>query len=326
MPLAEIENLRMTLTTREGAAKLLDGISLSIGQGELLAIVGETGSGKSLTGMSLLGITPRRSISTGRVSVGGLSVLPLGPGVLRELRGRKVAVILQNPSTALNPVFTVGQQIGEILRAHQGMRREKERRAKVVEYLREVELPRADELHDAYPHELSGGMKQLVLLAMALACRPSLIVADEATTALDVTTQFQVLRLFDRVRREHGLACVWITHDLGVAAHIASRVAVLYLGTVVEEGPVEQVLLHPRHPYTQALVAALPRRGARVRDLRSLAGDIPNVWERPSGCAFHPRCPVRLQQCATDDPPVAPVGDGHRAVCHLYTPGGEGNR
>lgn len=313
-----IVNLRISIPTHRGAAKVVDGVSISVEPGSVLAIVGETGSGKTLTAMSILGVHPKRATLSGFIHVSGLSVVPLKSGVLRQIRGRQVAVVLQNPSTALNPVFTVGVQISELLRVHQGIRKKAELRQRALEYFREVELPRAETLFDAYPHELSGGMKQLVLLAMALACRPQLLVADEPTTALDVTTQSRVLKLFDRIRRERNLAAIWITHDLAVGAHVADNVLVLYAGAMVEYGPVREVLLYPQHPYTQALIGSLPEHGRRISDLVALPGDIPSAFALPSGCRFHPRCPHSVASCRTVEPNFLEVADGHKVACHLY--------
>jgi oligopeptide/dipeptide ABC transporter ATP-binding protein len=319
MSVARIDGLGIAIRTGSGVARVVNGVSLDVGQAEVLALVGETGSGKSLTAMSLLGFYPKKSDVSGSIVVEDISMLPLRGDARRQVRGRKVAVILQNPSTALNPVFTVGTQISEVLKVHQHIRGKAELRQKATQYFREVDLPRGDQLFDAYPHELSGGMKQLVLLAIALACQPSLIVADEPTTALDVTTQAEVLRLFRRIQKERGLAALWITHDLGVAALIADRIAVLYAGSLVEQGPARDVLTAAHHPYTQALIASLPERGRRVRDLEALAGDMPSALQIPGGCPFHPRCPKRMPRCESEPPRPAPISDDHVAVCHLYS-------
>ena len=319
MNVAQIKNLGIAIHTSHGVARVVNGVSLDVEQAEVLALVGETGSGKSLTAMSLLGFQPKKSDVSGTIMVEDIALLPLGAAdARRQVRGRKVAVILQNPSTALNPVFTIGTQISEVLKVHQHIRGRTELRRRAIEYFREVDLPRADQLFDAYPHELSGGMRQLVLLAIALACQPSLIVADEPTTALDVTTQAEVLRLFRRIQKDRGLAALWITHDLGVAALIADRIAVLYAGSLAEQGPARDVLTAPRHPYTQALIASLPERGRKVRDLEALPGDMPSALEIPAGCPFHPRCPKRLSHCDTEPPPRARITDAHISVCHLH--------
>jgi len=323
----DVRDLRIEIDGRAGLLCLLDGVSLRVGRGEVVTLVGETGSGKTLTGMAALGFFPPGARVAGGVRVDGIALRPATPLALAAVRGRRVAMVPQNPSTALNPVFPIGQQLGELLAVHRKLRGRAAQRAAALELLREVDLPRPEEILTGYPHQLSGGMQQRVLIAMALACEPLLLVADEPTTALDATTQAQILRLVMRIRRERGLALLWITHDLGVAARIADRVVVLYAGRVMEEGPVEQVLGAPRHPYTRAVIESLPGHGRRVRDIRALRGDLPSPAALPAGCRFHPRCPARIEACASTAPTLLAVGDGHRAACLLYAEGApEGRR
>lgn len=317
-PVLAVRDLSVQLEGRAGTLNLLDRVALTVARGEVVAVVGETGSGKTLTGMAALGFFPARARVQGSVRVDGVELVPPTPQALAAVRGRRVAVVPQNPSTALNPVFTVGQQLGELLLTHRRLGSLRERREAALSLLREVELPRPAALLNAYPHELSGGMQQRVLIAMALACEPELVVADEPTTALDATTQAQILRLVLRLRAERGLALLWITHDLGVAAHLADRVVVLYAGKVMEDGPVAAVLGSPRHPYTRAVIDSLPGGGRRVRDIRSLPGDLPSPAALPAGCRFHPRCPMRFDPCAGTEPLLRLVGDGHAVACHRY--------
>jgi peptide/nickel transport system ATP-binding protein len=317
MAVLDVIDLSITIHGRQGDSRVVDDVTLSVAPGTVVGVVGETGSGKTLTAMTALGLYPSRATLGGRVSVCGIGMVPLNPRAAAAVRGRMVAVVLQNPSTSLNPVFTIGAQIAELLRTHQGLRKPREQRRAAIRYFEEVELPRPDALYDAYPHELSGGMQQRVLIAFALACRPQLIVADEPTTALDVTTQARILRMLKRVQAEHTMAMLWITHDLSVAAQIADRIAVLYAGAVVETGPTRAVLTAPRHPYTQALIASLPARGRSVRDLAGLPGDMPNPAALPTGCRFHPRCPHRMERCVVEVPRDYRVTPDHVAACFL---------
>lgn len=317
MGLLDIDDLSIRIPSGRGDLQVVDHVHLSVAEGEVLGIVGETGSGKTLTAMTGLGLYPAGARTRGRVAVAGIDVLPITESAAIRVRGRIAAVVLQNPSTSLNPVFTVGEQMAELLRTHQRIRKESELRRLAQQYFEEVELPRPDALYDAYPHELSGGMQQRVLIACALACRPQLLIADEPTTALDVTTQAQILRMLRRVRKEHGMAMLWITHDLSVVAQIADRIAVLYAGSVAEIGPTRDVLGSPQHPYTQSLIASLPTRGRTVRELEGLPGDVPSPLARPSGCPFHPRCPKVMERCSTVVPPFFAVTPYHSAACLL---------
>jgi len=319
----DVDSLSITIPSSRGDLRVVDQVSLAVESGEVVAIVGETGSGKTLTAMTALGLYPTRARLAGTVRVQDIEVIPPSGASDRLVRGRIVAVVLQNPSTSLNPVFTIGQQIGELLRTHQRLRKPGDIRRVAVDYFREVELPRPDAVFDAYPYELSGGMQQRVLIALALACRPKLIVADEPTTALDVTTQAQILAMLKRLRAEHGMAMLWITHDLSVASQVADRIAVLYAGAIVEMGPAGRVLREPEHPYTRSLLASLPTRGKSVRDLAGLPGDIPSPAAIPPGCRFHPRCPRRFAPCDTIEPAQRWLDPERMVACHLFDPPAE---
>ena len=310
MPLLEVENLHVEF----GTFKAVDGVSLSLDAGEVLGIVGESGSGKSVTALALMGLidAPGRVNAT-RLSFDGRDLLTMREKSRRRLLGRDIAMIFQDPMASLNPCFTVAFQLMETLRIHEGGSR-RELRARALQLLRDVEIPDAESRLDAYPHQLSGGMSQRVMVAMAIACNPRLLIADEPTTALDVTIQAQMLALLLKLQRERGMALVLITHDLGVVAEVAQRVLVMYAGQVVETAHVPQLFDAPRHPYTEALLSALPEHNIGQRRLRSMGGLVPGAFDRPAGCLLSPRCPYVQDRCRTEAPPMA--GDpGAQARC-----------
>ncbi|MGY1742199.1 MULTISPECIES: ABC transporter ATP-binding protein [unclassified Blastococcus] len=323
-PVLEVEDLRVRLRTPRGTAHVVNGLDYTVGPGETVAVVGESGSGKSVSVLALMGLLPPRSATvTGRALLQGEDLLAMSPDRLRQVRGPGMGMVFQDPMTSLNPVLTVGRQLVEGIRAHQGLSKPAAR-ARAVELLAEVGLPDPARAVDRYPHELSGGMRQRVMIAIALSNSPALLVADEATTALDVTVQAQIIDLVERLQAEHGTGVVWITHDLGVVAGIADRVLVMYGGRCVEDGTVDDVLERPAHPYTRGLLGALPDLaapldGGRRPDLATIPGVPPPPTELPAGCVFWPRCPVRGDaRCETEQPPLVRVGGGaglpHRAA------------
>jgi peptide/nickel transport system ATP-binding protein len=323
-----VEDLDVRFATRRGPARVVNGVSWSVDAGETLAIVGESGSGKSVSVMSLLGLVPRPPATvTGVARFDGQDLLALPEEALRKVRGPGIGMVFQDPMTSLNPVLTVGRQLTEGMEEHLGLDR-RAASSRAEELLDMVGIPAPRDRLDAYPHQLSGGMRQRVMIAIALSCSPRVLVADEATTALDVTIQAQIVELVAGLQRELGMAVVWITHDLGVVAGVADRVAVMYAGRIVEEGPVDDVYASPAHPYTRGLLASLPVLGpARRSSLDAIPGLPPDPVALPAGCPFHPRCPVRADgRCATDVPPLRPVGgDGtaHRVATFYDLPEAE---
>jgi peptide/nickel transport system ATP-binding protein len=313
----EVEDLRVRLRTPRGPAHVVNGLSYTVGPGETVAVVGESGSGKSVSVLALLGLLPERTATvTGRALLQGEDLLTMAPERLRRVRGPGVGMVFQDPMTSLNPVLTVGRQLTEGLRAH-GPVSKAAARARAVELLGEVGLPDPGRAVDRYPHELSGGMRQRVVIAMALANSPALLVADEATTALDVTVQAQIIDLVERLQAEQGTGVIWITHDLGVVAGIADRVLVMYGGRCVEDGTVDDVLERPAHPYTRGLLGSLPDLAAPVGpdgvlpDLTTVPGLPPPPTDLPAGCVFWPRCPVRGDaRCETEQPPLVQISQG----------------
>jgi peptide/nickel transport system ATP-binding protein len=314
-PLAEVRDLHVRFVSREASVHAVNGVSFTVNPGEVLCILGESGSGKSVTLRALMRLLPpRRTRIEGVVRVCGEDVLALPQRRLRDLRGGLVSMIFQEPMTALDPVYTIGQQIGEIVRRHTGASRAAAR-IRALELLEMVRIPSAERRLDAYPHELSGGLRQRAMIAMALSCRPRLLLADEPTTALDATVQVQVLILLRRLQRELGMGMIFVTHDLGVAAEIADRVAVMYAGRIVESGPVADILPAPAHPYTQGLLASTVHGQARDRDIEAIPGSPPDLRRLPPGCAFAPRCPRQLPQCRDTVPTPRSPAPGRMAAC-----------
>ena len=320
-PVISVEDLRTVFHTQDGMVHAVNGVSFSLKPGELLGIVGESGSGKSVTVMSLLKLLPMppAEIVSGSVHFGGQNLLELDLGQLRELRGGDIGFIFQDPMTSLNPVFTVGFQIIEPLRIHMGLNK-KQARERAIELLQLVGIPSAEQRLKDYPHQFSGGMRQRVMIAIALACDPKLLIADEATTALDVTVQAQIIELIKELREKLGMAIIWITHDLGVVAGIADHVAVMYGGQIVEYAPVEELYENPRHPYTRALLETLPNHGEdgdAEKRLLSIPGQAPSLTKPLSSCPFAPRCASRFDKCLEENPPLFELRQTHKSACWL---------
>ena len=316
-PLLEVEDLRVEFPTRRGTLVAVDGVSFSIARGEVLGMVGESGAGKSLTGNAIIGLLePPGRIAAGSVRLAGERIDGLPHEEIRRIRGRRIGAIFQDPLTSLNPLYTVGEQIVETILTHLdiGVRAARKR---ALELLGEVGIPAAAERVDHYPHQFSGGMRQRVVIALALCAEPELIVADEPTTALDVSIQAQIVRLLRRLSAERGTSVLLITHDMGVIAETADRVAVMYAGRLAEIGPVREVLKSPLHPYTRGLMDAIPAVGRDVDSLAQIDGAMPRLHEIPAGCAFHPRCPDAIARCGRDRPSLAPNG-GAEVACWLY--------
>jgi peptide/nickel transport system ATP-binding protein len=316
-PLLDIDSLHISVDSRSGRFPVLENISLALNAGETLGLVGESGSGKSVTALSILRLLPKpvMQIESGRIVFNGQNLLELKPEAIRKLRGDRIAMIFQDPMTALNPVQTIGRQIEEVLVLHRPAMNAAQRQARVIELLDRVGMPAPRERLGAYPHQLSGGMRQRVTIAMALACDPALLIADEPTTALDVTVQAQVLRLIKQLQRESGMAVLFITHDLGVIAETCDKVAVMYAGRVVEQANVRDLFAQPHHPYTQGLMNSLAARApVPQQPLPAIPGQVPDVHERPAGCSFANRCTRRTDICATL-PPLEAIEPHHLAAC-----------
>ena len=316
MALLEIDDLVTAFATDHGEVAAVDGVCLSIDRGETLGLVGESGCGKTMTALSILRLLPRDArISRGRVLFRGEDLVAASEAALRRIRGKEIAMIFQEPMSSLNPVFTVGDQVGEPLRLHEGLSRA-DARERTLELLELVEIPAPASRVDAYPHELSGGMRQRVMIAMALACKPKLLIADEPTTALDVTIQAQILDLLGTLQQRLGMAMLLVTHDLGIIAERADVAAVMYAGRIVERGPASLLFSAPQHPYTQGLLRSLPRAGVHsAHPLPAIPGIVPNLGSRPSGCRFRDRCERATDECAGVVPPLREVGPGHFAAC-----------
>jgi oligopeptide/dipeptide ABC transporter ATP-binding protein len=325
-PLLEIRELQTHFFTDDGIVRAVDGVSLALEPGRTLAVVGESGSGKSVTALSVLRLVamPPGRIVGGSIRFRGRDLLSLSEPEMRGIRGREISMIFQEPMTSLNPVYTCGEQIMEVLELHLKLDRSAAKK-QAIELLRHVGIPSPEQRVDEYPHQMSGGMRQRVMIAMALACRPALLIADEPTTALDVTIQAQILELLRALQRELEMSVLLITHDLGVVAETADQVAVMYAGQVVETCGVRDIFHAARHPYTAGLLASLPRLGEEAgphsggsgpRRLRVIPGQVPDPTRFPSGCRFHPRCPLAVERCRTEAPALRDVGGGHLARCH----------
>lgn len=316
-PLLIVEHLRTVFPLRGGGeAAAVNDVSFSLHRGETLGLVGESGSGKSVTALSLIRLVqPPGRIAAGRIVFDGRDLMTLDEPALRAIRGRRIGFVFQEPMVALNPVYTIGQQIAETLTVH-GLARGAAARAKAVEWLDAVRIPEPHRRADAYPHQLSGGLRQRGMIALALCAEPSLVIADEPTTALDVTVQAEILDLLRDLRGRFGVSLLLITHDLGVVAEMADRVAVMYGGRIVERGPVDRVFAAPAHPYTRGLLACLPGLSATTR-LTAIPGTVPSLGSFPTGCGFATRCAERFAPCDTAPPPDSPCGPGHDAACYL---------
>jgi oligopeptide/dipeptide ABC transporter ATP-binding protein len=314
----QVENLRVSFPAGDGGRVYpVDGVSFTLARGQTLALVGESGCGKSLTSLALLRLipSPGRVEDSSTIRLGDTDVLALRGEALRRIRGRRIGMVFQDPMTSLNPVFTVGDQIAEGVRAHFSVSRAEARR-RALRLLQEVGIPDPAARLDAYPHQLSGGMRQRVMIAIALSAEPEILVADEPTTALDVTVQAQILEVLDRLRDSHGMAVLLVTHDLGIVAGRADRVAVMYAGQIVEEAPTTSLFARPSHPYTQGLFASIPRISGPVERLSPIGGSVPPPGAWPSGCRFRPRCPKAFEKSETM-PPLLPVAPDHRMRCWL---------
>jgi oligopeptide/dipeptide ABC transporter ATP-binding protein len=321
-PLLQVRDLKTYFFTSDGTVPAVDGVSFEINEGETLAIVGESGCGKSVTALSIMRlIAPPGKIIAGQVLFQSQDLATLPENEMYSIRGSKISMIFQEPMTSLNPVFTIGDQIAEALIIHQFAARE-EAFKRAVDLLKRVHISEPEKRAKSYPHELSGGMRQRVMIAMALACSPSLLIADEATTALDVTIQAQILELLKELKESLGLAVALITHDLGVVAEMAQRVAVMYVGKIVEEADVVTLFKSPKHPYTKALLASIPTLQSQAEQrLHVIKGSVPNLYRPlPPGCRFAPRCPDVFDKCRQVEPPLFPVGYGQTARCWLYEP------
>lgn len=317
--LLDIRGLSVHFHTPEGVGRAVSGIDLSVAPGETLGVVGESGCGKSVTGLTILGLVPSPPgrIVAGEIRFDGVDLLSIAPDDLRRIRGRRIGMIFQEPMTALNPVLTVGRQLAEPLMAHMGLS-PGEARQTAVAWLDRVRIPAARHCLEAYPHQLSGGMRQRVMIAMAMICRPRLLIADEPTTALDVTLQRQVLKLMTDLQTEMGTAMIMITHDLGVVAQTAGRVAVMYAGRIVELAPVGPLFAEPLHPYTRGLLRSMPRLGVEHRRLYEIQGTVPAATEFIRGCAFAGRCPSVFGRCRDEAPPLESVQVDRQVRCWLY--------
>jgi peptide/nickel transport system ATP-binding protein len=316
-PLLEVKNLRVEFPTRRGTLVAVDDVSFDIASGEVLGVVGESGAGKSLTGMAIIGLLePPGRIAAGQILLEGSRIDDLAPDALRRIRGRRIGAIFQDPLTSLDPLYTVGRQITETILAHLPISR-REARERAIALLAQVGIPAPERRMDHYPHQFSGGMRQRVVIALALCAQPRLIIADEPTTALDVSTQAQIIKLLQRLSQQHAAAVMLITHDMGVIAETAHRVAVMYAGRLVEIGPARAVLQAPLHPYTTGLMRSIPKVGATGARLAQIDGAMPRLAAIPSGCAFHPRCPQRFEPCDGARPVLFETGE-RRTACWLY--------
>jgi oligopeptide/dipeptide ABC transporter ATP-binding protein len=311
-----VQDLKVYFFSDERVARAVDGVSYEVQEGETVCLVGESGCGKTVSALTIMRILPMPPgrIMGGKILFDGQNLLELDEEKMQKTRGRRIAMIFQEPMTSLNPVFTIGDQIGETMLVHEDIGQE-ELQQRCVQLLRDVGIPSPEQRLKDYPHQLSGGQRQRVMIAMALACNPDLVIADEPTTALDVTIQAQILSLFRELKKSRDMSLLYITHDLGVVSKIADRIYVMYAGVIAEQGRAVHIFREPRHPYTQALLASLPSRGKRGRTLHSIPGTVPNPAYKPAGCPFHPRCPYAIDPCRTQYPALCDYGEGHLSRC-----------
>jgi len=323
-PLLEIRGLKTYFATEDGIVQAVDGVDISIARGETLGVVGESGCGKTVTALSVLKLIamPPGRIVAGQILYQGRDLAPLSTAEMDRIRAKDIAMVFQEPMTSLNPVYTIGEQIAEVLRRHEGLSR-KAALERTIEMLRLVQIPNPDKRVHDYPHQFSGGMRQRVMIAMALSCSPKLLIADEPTTALDVTIQAQILELLQEMKSRFGMAIMLITHAMGVVAETAQRVVVMYAGKVIEEAPVEALFADPKHPYTQGLIRSIPRidtAATRKARLEAIPGVVPSLLKPPPGCRFAARCKHAMPRCRDAVPPLLDVGGGHKVACVLYQP------
>ncbi|AKG35322.1 ABC transporter ATP-binding protein [Paenibacillus durus] len=318
-PLLDIKNLRTEFHTEEGTVKAVDGVSIRVREGETVCIVGESGCGKSVTAMSVMGLVeePGGKVAGGSIDFLGEDLLQLSKHALRSIRGNEIAMIFQEPMSSLNPVLKIGEQIVEPLTLHLKLKK-KEAAARAIELIRQVGISRPEQIFNSYPHELSGGMLQRIMIAIAISCGPKLLIADEPTTALDVTIQAQILDMLREFKDKSGMSLLLITHDLGVVAEMADYVIVMYSGKVVEEGEVMELFMNPKHPYTQGLLKSKPVMGQRTEELYSIPGQVPNPLGLTDSCYFHDRCAHCMPVCASREPLLKTVDSGQKAACWLY--------
>jgi peptide/nickel transport system ATP-binding protein len=323
-PLLDIRGLKTHFTTDDGIVQAVDGVDIAIGRGETVGVVGESGCGKTVTALSVLKLIamPPGKIVAGRILYQGRDLAPLSAGEMDRIRAKDIAMVFQEPMTSLNPVYTIGEQIAEVLRRHEGLSK-RGALDKTVEMLRLVQIPNPDKRLNDYPHQFSGGMRQRVMIAMALSCSPKLLIADEPTTALDVTIQAQILELLQDMKSRFGMAIMLITHAMGVVAETAQRVVVMYAGKVIEEAPVDRLFADPRHPYTQGLIRSIPRidtAATHKARLEAIPGVVPSLLHPPPGCRFAARCKHAMPKCREAVPPLLDLGGGHKVACVLYQP------
>lgn len=316
--LLEVKGLKTYFHTQEGVVKAVDGVSFSIAGGEALAVVGESGCGKTVTALSVMNLVPDPPgrIEEGEIIFEARNLLKMSDREIRQVRGNRIGMIFQDPMTSLNPVFTIGSQISEAVRVHLGLSR-RDAKQRAIELLRMVEIPQAERRYRMYPHEFSGGMRQRAMIAMALSCEPKLLIADEPSTALDVTIQAQIMELIGRLRKEIGLAVMLITHDLGVVAGVAETVLVMYAGKVVEYADIDRVYYNSRHPYAWSLMRSVPRLDEKKDRLLTIGGSPPSLINLPPGCSFSPRCPFAEEVCFQEEPPLKEAEPGHLSACHF---------
>ena len=314
--LLQVKDLCTQFRSAEGVFRAVDGVSFSVDRGETLGIVGESGCGKSVTSLSIMGLVPQPpgELAGGEILFEGQDLSKLNPAAMQRIRGNEISMIFQEPMTSLNPVYTVGDQIIEGILMHEDVGRAEARR-RAIDMLRHVRIPSPEQRIDDYPHQMSGGMRQRVMIAIALACHPKLLIADEPTTALDVTIQAQILDLMRDLREETGTAIILITHDLGVIAELAHRVVVMYAGKVVEEADVDSLFADPQHPYTLGLLGSIPKLHLEEETLSTVEGTVPNPYDMPAGCKFNPRCPFADAKCRAEAPPPREIQPGHFAAC-----------
>ncbi|MCJ7809500.1 MAG: ABC transporter ATP-binding protein [Desulfobulbaceae bacterium] len=315
-PLLSVRNLKVYFHGRDDTARAVDGVSYDVGKGETVCLVGESGCGKTVSALTILGLVPDPpgEIVSGDILFKGNHILRLKEEELQHIRGNQIAMVFQEPLTSLNPVFTIGNQIEEAIQVHEDLE-SKELRDRCIRLLKDVGIASPEQRLKDYPHQLSGGQRQRVMIAMALACNPDLIIADEPTTALDVTVQAQILNLLRTIQQKAGMSILYITHDLGVVANIADQVYVMYSGLIAEKGNTEQIFSQPRHPYTRGLLASLPGRSSRGKRLHSIPGSVPNPSHKPGGCPFHPRCASAVETCQSVLPDMCDYGKGHLSRC-----------